>query len=177
MSSRSSGVKRNDTSVCSSSDSVLSTIGSGSEGAQRPPPTHDADRERVPVDQQRVDLQRPEQRAPLAKKRSVGCSSPTHIGDVVAEPPAGSLSEAASSAPPTRNGSLPATTAAPPSRSHDPGAFEVAPGCRYVIREIEPRQERLRRRRRSARLGGGLGGAGERDSGEDGDGNTRDDGR
>jgi hypothetical protein len=69
----------------------------------------------------------------LAKKRSVGCSSATHIGAVVAEPPAGRLSEAASSAPPTRNGSLPATTAAPPPQVPGPRAFEVALRCRYVL--------------------------------------------
>src|SRR4051794_22310515 len=49
-----------------------------------------------------------------ANRRTVGCSTPTHIGAVVAEDPAGSASDCS----PARNGSLPAGTAAPPLKAH-----------------------------------------------------------
>src|SRR4051812_3769882 len=49
-----------------------------------------------------------------ANRRTVGCSTPKHIGAVVAEDPAGSASDRS----PARNGSLPSATAAPPVKAH-----------------------------------------------------------
>ena len=50
----------------------------------------------------------------LAKKRIVGCSRPTQIVGLVAEPPAGTDSDEEWLEPATFQGSLPAATAAPP---------------------------------------------------------------
>src|SRR5690349_712648 len=117
----SSDVKRKATGVCSpgSSGSRFARTVIGSVGCQPPLgrttpigrlltiPTllSNSTSTRIEVTPSRPPLLR------LAKKRIVGCSRPTQIVGLVAEPPAGSVSDDASSEPATRKDSLPALIA------------------------------------------------------------------
>ena len=155
--SRSSGVKRNATSVGRPQRSVLSTIGSGS-AAPRAGGRHDADRQREPSSTTASTRSRPSGGAlalgeeaqrrvlePDAHRRGRGRAA----GGSLSEAPCLSRRRGTARCRDDRGAAV---------QVQEPALSRSPPGCRHVVGDVEPGQERLLRRSRSARLGGGCSG-------------------
>ena len=139
--------------MCSpgSSGSRFATISIGRDGAQLPllstrptgrlctPPQLSSDW----MSTRRVDRIVPPVR--LANRRTVGCWTPTQNVGLVASPPAGIRSAVLSPAAPTLYGSLPATGSLVVQGPALGAGLEAAVGGLRVVREIQPRPERLGR--------------------------------